>query len=284
MRIYKVCVVVGMIIVRHGEIFTKSGPVRRLFVDKLTKNIKKMLPSAGVKSAKWRIFVHAENEKEALDTLSRVFGVVSFSPCTETSPDVGSIKKQGLKLVEPLMKQGATFAVKTQRLTKQGPTSVEINVEVGAHIKDRTGATVNLDNPTVRLGVEIYAGKAYLFTQTLQGPGGLPLGTGGKVIALVADKYSTMAAWMVMKRGVEVCPDFENQEAEEHFSVLYKWGYSPATKYGALGVVTGARSTNGFIRESTTFNVPVFAPLVGLSPTELKKLEKKVFSQTSRKE
>lgn len=269
------------VIVRHGEIFTKSEPVRRIFVDRLVRNIRQMLPGRRVINAKWRVFVFPKDdadEERVLDALSRVFGVVSFSPCIESSPDIGSLKKDGLALVKPLMKHSETFAVKTQRLTKQGPTSLDINIAVGAHIKDATGAKVDLGSPGVCLGIEIYAGHAYLFAQSLAGPGGLPLGTAGKVIALVDDKYSVMAAWMMMKRGATVFPSIEGQKAKKAFGILGKWGYSQTDDSDALAVVSGVRDVKEMLRIAAGFNVPLFAPLIGLDKKSIASLEKKVFA------
>jgi thiamine biosynthesis protein ThiI len=47
--------------------------------------------------------------------------------------------------------------------------------------------------------------KSYVFTEAVEGVGGLPLGTQGKMISLVSGGIdSPVATWLMMKRGVEV--------------------------------------------------------------------------------
>jgi adenylyl- and sulfurtransferase ThiI len=57
----------------------------------------------------------------------------------------------------------------------------------------------------VELYVEIRGRRAFLYTEVLKGPGGLPLGSRGKVLALVSSGIdSPVAAWMMMRRGAHV--------------------------------------------------------------------------------
>jgi thiamine biosynthesis protein ThiI len=52
--------------------------------------------------------------------------------------------------------------------------------------------------------VEARRDAVYLFTEILKGPGGLPLGSGGRMVALISGGIdSSVAAWMMMRRG---CP------------------------------------------------------------------------------
>jgi len=47
--------------------------------------------------------------------------------------------------------------------------------------------------------------RSFVFAATIQGPGGLPVGTAGRVAALVSGGIdSPVAAWLAMKRGCEV--------------------------------------------------------------------------------
>jgi thiamine biosynthesis protein ThiI len=267
----------ALIIVRHGEIYTKSEYVRQLFIQTLYSRLQNALPGATVRSAKWRLYVEGGPD-DAMERISRVFGVVSFSPAIEIPPTIEKMREVGLSLVKARLNKRTAFAVRTHRLDKNFPVkSPDVSREVGGYIQDATGAPVDLDNPKVCLNIEIFSGKAHLFTETYPGPGGLPLGTAGRMLALIDGKNSVLAAWMMMKRGLIVTPEFADKKAEKLFSVLEKWGYSQHRKSAELGVITGETDPRKFAQLWASFNVPVYAPLIGLDKKQLAALEKKVF-------
>ena len=239
-----------MITVRHGEIYTKSPPVRRQFIERLAQNIRMALPDAKIIKKRWRILVYAKDEKKALDKLKQVFGVVSFSTCIETDAEMASIKKAVEEVLPKI--RGKTFAVRAQRLTKELMESQKINEVIGDFVRKKAKAKVNLNNPQVTLGIEIYDGRAYVFIDKHAGAGGLPLGTAGKML-LIKSKNSGLAAWMIRKRGIEVDVN---------------------TKH-PLGAVTGETDVSKFLKLKKKYRVPVYAPLIGLNKKEIDELKKK---------
>ena len=240
-----------MITVRHGEIYTKSPPVRRQFIERLALNIKAALPDAKIVKKRWRILVYAKNEKKALDKLKQVFGVVSFSTCIETDAEMTSIKKAVERFLPKI--RGKTFAVRAQRLTKELMESQKINEIIGDFVRKKAKAKVNLNNPQMTLGIEIYDGRAYVFIDRHAGTGGLPLGTAGKML-LIKSKNSGLAAWMIRKRGIEV---------------------DVKTKH-PVGAVTGETDVSKLLKLKKKYKVPVYAPLIGLNKKEIDELKKKV--------
>jgi thiamine biosynthesis protein ThiI len=240
-----------MITVRHGEIYTKSPPVRRQFIEKLAQNIRVALPDAKIVKKRWRILVYAKDEKKALDKLGQVFGVVSFSTCIETDAEMASIKKAVEKFLPKI--KGRTFAVRAQRLTKELMESQRINEVIGDFVRKKAKAKVDLSSPQVTLGIEIYDGRAYIFIDKHAGAGGLPLGTAGKML-LIKSKNSGLAAWMIRKRGIEV---------------------DVKTKH-PLGAVTGEADVSKFLKLKKKHKVPIYAPLIGLNKKEIDELKKKV--------
>jgi thiamine biosynthesis protein ThiI len=96
-----------------------------------------------------------------------------------------------------------SFRIDTRRGTKTFPhTSVEINQRVGAFVKERSGAAVDLENAARTCWIEIVEKYALLYTDRTPGPGGLPTGTGGKVAVLLSGGIdSPVAAWRLMRRG-----------------------------------------------------------------------------------
>lgn len=259
-----------MIIVRHGEIFTKSEPVRRQFIRKLVNNIRIALPTSKILSKRWRILIYPKNEKKAIETLKRVFGIVSFSVVEECNADMKKIKKN-VKGFLPKIK-GKKFSVRTQRLTKKFPlNSAEVNSEIGSYVLSKVKAKVNLSKPDIVLNIEISGDKAYVFTNknTYKGPGGLPLGSARGVVSCdFKNKKDMIAAWMVMKRGACVVPVH---------SKLERWAYGVLKKGEVLGKVSGVTDFKKFMAEQEKLDMPLFAPLVGFNNKEINCLKRKIF-------
>lgn len=259
------------IIVRYGEIFTKSEPVKRQFSGRLARNIRAALPGADVAPRRNRIYVRTKSKSDAL---KRVFGITSFSPAVSVPADMGAINKTALALLGKSKK--GSFAVASKRLTGDWKISPHrMNVEVGQVLKDGTGRKVKLDNPDVTIGVEVYGNTAYVFNETIPGPGGLPLGTQGKAVAIFDGTKSLAACWMAMKRGLEVVPVCASKKLAALAKPLGKWAYGTDFRavVSKLGIGEIAKSENAqAIITSETLGAKKFAqygmlalqPLVGL--------------------
>jgi thiamine biosynthesis protein ThiI len=198
-----------VIIVRYGEIGVKSPKVRRRFENKLISNIKSKL-SCKIEINQGRIFLFPENFEEANSALSKVIGVVSYSPAVSTETDFSSIEETLNKYVDDLVSEGLfdkskMFAVRGRRIGKHEFTSQEMAGFCGSVIIKKTGAPVNLSKPDFEFFVEVRENKTYIFHEKIQGLGGLPVGTQGKVVALVSGGIdSPVAAFLMMKRGCEI--------------------------------------------------------------------------------
>jgi thiamine biosynthesis protein ThiI len=195
--------VVEVIIVRYGEVGIKGGK-RREFERKLRDNILAALKRKEIEGRariiRGRILVDAPDETAQI--IAKVPGVVSVSPAREMDyKDIPAYLKDALKGLSP-----KSFKVETQRLDKTFlKTSMEINREIGAFIVENFGWKVDLRNPELVIGIEIIAGKAYVFLEKLRGVGGLPVGTQGKVVVLLSGGIdSPVAAFLMLKRGAEV--------------------------------------------------------------------------------
>ena len=198
-----------LIIVRYGEIGVKSPKVRRRFENKLISNIKRKLNSE-IQINQGRIFLYPENFDDAFEALSKVIGIVSFSPAVTTETDFKTIEKTLNKYVEDLITEGSfspenTFAIRCRRVGEHEFTSQKMAGFCGSVVVKATGAPVDLSNPDFEFFVEVRDDKTYIFHEKIQGIGGLPVGTQGKVVALVSGGIdSPVAAFMMLKRGVEV--------------------------------------------------------------------------------
>ena len=190
-------------LVRYAEIALK-GKNRFEFEKKLVQNIKSSFKAASldakIKRLPGRFLLETEQEPD----LRRVFGIVSFSPCIRVEAKMDVLCAEVLELAE---KQGktSTFRISARRLTKElSFSSQEINKQIGAFVVEKKGWKVALEKPELDIGIEIINGEAFLFTKTIGCFGGLPVGVEGKVLALITDESSALAALLSMKRGCAI--------------------------------------------------------------------------------
>ncbi|HTN69625.1 MAG TPA: tRNA uracil 4-sulfurtransferase ThiI, partial [Methylomirabilota bacterium] len=91
----------------------------------------------------------------------------------------------------------------TQRGDKTFPlTSPEINRQLGAVVKEKSGARVDLSNPELTITVEILPRDAFFGFDKIPGAGGLPVGASGRLVSLISGGIdSPIAAYRMMQRG-----------------------------------------------------------------------------------
>lgn len=205
------------IIVRYGEIGVKSPVVRKRFEKKLISNIKNLI-KCKITINQGRIFLYPEDQDEALELLKKIFGIVSFSPTISTETDFDSIKIAVQGYIKELVDKGEfdpekPFAVKCRRVGTHDFSSREMAGFCGAAVIEVTNAPVDLSNPEFKLFIEVREDKTYIFHEKLQGPGGLPIGTQGRMISLVSSGIdSPVATYLMMKRGCDITIlNFNNQ-------------------------------------------------------------------------
>jgi len=106
-----------------------------------------------------------------------------------------------VRVAEEIARRGsaiASFGIESRRSATEYPEpSLDINRRVGDIIREATGLTVDLSAPDLLVRIAVVQGSAYVYAQRVEGPGGLPVGTSGKVIALLsAGIDSPVAAWL----------------------------------------------------------------------------------------
>ncbi len=197
------------IIVRYGEIGIKSPRVRSRFEKRLISNIKNSI-RGDINIKQGRIFLFPENYDEALESLGKIFGVVSYSPTVQTTTDYDSIKETLTSYVQELVREELfsgeqSFAIRCRRVGEHEFTSQEMAAYCGAVVVEDTGAPVDLSNPEFKIFVEVRDDKTYIFHEKIPGLGGLPIGTQGRVVSLVSGgQDSPVATFLMMKRGCAV--------------------------------------------------------------------------------
>ena len=199
-------------LIKYAEIAIK-GKNRYLFEDALVKQMRLALESVEgdfqVIKEQGRVYVLCPENydfDEAVEALQRVFGIVGISPVM-IFPDQGleQTKKDVLEYMQARYPGfSGTFKVYTRRAKKSYPVpSMEVSAELGGVILDHfPGASVDVHTPELTLSVEIRE-KIYVYSETLPGPGGMPVGTNGKAMLLLSGGIdSPVAGYMIAKRGV----------------------------------------------------------------------------------
>ncbi len=201
----------SLYLISFGEIALK-GENRPFFERILVSNIKKALKkfeSVRVEKTHGRIYCFVDGRREeVIESLKKVFGIVSISPSLSCDLDMNLIGQTALEVIKSIDYKGKTFKVETRRPNKSFPIkSPEISREVGAHIlRNLDGLRVDVHKPQIKVEVEIRE-KAFVYCQKTRGLGGLPVGCNGKATLMLSGGIdSPVAGYMIMKRGVEVEP------------------------------------------------------------------------------
>ncbi len=228
----------GLIAIRYGEIGLK-GKNQLYFLKKLRRNVKDCLKKNGLSGRAERvgrrIYVYTDEVERAVEGLRSVFGITSLSPASQAPPDIEAIQAEALCAAqEAALGEGQTFRIEARRADKTFPlTSPEIERLVGAHVKERTGAGVDLSEAAdLTIGIEVIGPHVLVFGRKVKGLGGMPLTSEGRVVALTSDGIdSPVAAWLMMKRGCGVIPLHfsQNETAVNKFldicQVLARYAY-----------------------------------------------------------
>ncbi len=201
-----------LLLVRYGELSLK-GRNRKTFEDILLANMRSSLadlPHGRITKTFGRIYLETkDNWAELAQRLQGVFGIVSVSPVLKRDLDLEEIK-EGASLVVQDTKGStfkSTFKVEARRPNKAFPlTSPELCNALGGHLlRSFPHLTVDVHNPDFILNVEIRQEGAFLYSQVIPCPGGLPAGSSGKGLLLLSGGIdSPIAGFLSMKRGVKI--------------------------------------------------------------------------------
>jgi len=197
-----------LLVVRYGELALKSSYIRKRFERILIKNISIALNRENISysiSSDWgRIYIETDYIEESIPVLKRIFGITSFSPAIKTNATIQDISNLATSFAEELISREKKFALRVTRTGEHSFSSQDIAIKVGEEIRNKTRATVDLMNPDVEIYIEVREKYAYIFKEKILGPGGLPLGSQGTVLAYINNPIALLATWYIMKRGCNV--------------------------------------------------------------------------------
>lgn len=194
------------VLVRYHEVALKKGN-RPYFVELLKRNLVSAVKGLGLEEAKSlpaRLLLRfgaGGNAEEIRRRIEGVFGVANFSFAERVPRDLDAIQAKVLDALDG--RRFASFRVDARRADKQFPlTSPEINRRIGAAIKERSGARVDLKNGELTIAIEILPRDAFFAFDKIAGAGGLPVGASGRVVSLISGGIdSPVAAYRMMQRG-----------------------------------------------------------------------------------
>jgi thiamine biosynthesis protein ThiI len=194
------------VVIHYNEIGLK-GRNQPLFLRRLEANLLRATAGTGIRRVDERSgrmvlpLPHDAEWPTIRERLRCVFGIANFSLAERSELDMSALKGAMDRALEG--RAFTSFRVSTRRAYKQFPLNSEaVNRELGAHVLERTHAQVSLEHPEVTIHVEVLPREIYFAFGRETGPGGLPVGVSGNVVALLSGGIdSPVAAHRLMKRG-----------------------------------------------------------------------------------
>ncbi|HEX9445394.1 MAG TPA: tRNA uracil 4-sulfurtransferase ThiI, partial [Candidatus Binatia bacterium] len=194
------------VLIRYHEIALKKGN-RPYFIDLLRRNLvasARGLPLRQSKALQGRLllsFDDGADRAEIQRRFERVFGAANFSFVERAPADIETLERRIVEEVDG--RSFASFRIDARRADKTFPlTSPEINRRLGAAVKEKSGARVDLENAEFTIAVEILPETAFFGFDKIPGAGGLPVGATGRVVSLISGGFdSPVAAYRMMQRG-----------------------------------------------------------------------------------
>ena len=225
-------------LIKYAEIGIK-GKNRHIFEEALCRQMRRALEQVdgefSVTREMGRIYVRTESAFDydgAVEALKCVFGIAGICPVVILE-DTG-LEDLAASVVDYMKQvygeQEKTFKVCARRAKKTYPLgSMELNCELGERILDACpNMKVDVHHPDVYLNVEIRQ-NIYLYSETIPGPGGMPVGTNGQAMLLLSGGIdSPVAGYLIAKRGVKIdavyfhAPPYTSERAKQKVVDLAK--------------------------------------------------------------
>lgn len=194
-------------VIAHYHEIALKGNNRNWFIRRLVRNLRESLAGLSVRDVRTPmgridiVFDREEDWPELRQRLTRVFGLANFSLARRVPLDVEAI---GDAILRDLPDEAVpSFRISVRRADKRFPLpSPEIERLIGRRVQEARGWKVDLDRPSLVIWVELVPGEAFCHFGKLPGPGGLPVGSSGRLVVLLSGGIdSPVAAWRMLRRG-----------------------------------------------------------------------------------
>jgi thiamine biosynthesis protein ThiI len=194
------------VIVHYQELGLK-GRNRPWFINTLVRTIRAALKDLGVAEVRaimGRIEVRLGARAQWTDVRDRLAclpGIGNFARATHTAANLDALADAVVANVAKLPM--CRFRITARRADKRFPVpSPEIERVIGRRVQDATGWIVDLTRPERTIYVEFVTNDAFFYFEKEKGAGGLPVGSGGRVLCLLSGGIdSPVAAWRLIRRG-----------------------------------------------------------------------------------
>jgi thiamine biosynthesis protein ThiI len=266
--------------VRYSEIGLKSTPVRTRYENQLRDSMLSMLAADGVEAlidrGDTRFYVRTSDTEGTIKSLKKVFGIGSLSVAEVTSSSMEDICGTAAKYSEGRLSEGESFAVKPRREGTHPYRSTDVGREAGSAIyraNEHLNVRVDLTDPDKVFFIEVRENKAFVFDEYIRGHGGLPVGTQGRVIALVGNDRDALSAWLMMKRGCRVIAKGNDETGIlAHYDPDMRFIEEDEEEPNALGYVLGTSLKDLKNVNVTDYDLPVYFPTIGMSDSKVKEM------------
>ena len=248
-----------VLVLHYHEIWLKGGN-RNFFVSRLAAAVKHSLAEFPIESFRHvseRLLLTPEDDTTIpamLERLRRIFGLAYIAPARKISPDLSELAPAACELMAE--KDPQTFAVRAKIADPAfGMNSMDLERELGREILTHLrglgkNVQVNLNDPQTTCWVEVIPGAALLYADRVEGAGGLPAATGGRLVALLSGGFdSAVAAYKVMRR--ERTSRLSTSSALLRLRATPR-SPSPSKSFARSRLINSARASTWF--PSTPFN------------------------------
>ncbi len=197
-------------LLKPGELTLKGGN-RKTFESVLKRNLLQMLAGTGARleTTNGRSFVRApESESENVERiLGHLIGISGWARTRIRAKTTGEVMQACVDEARELFERGArTFKIEARRTDKSFPmNSYALRSEGGGAVLNAVpGLTVDVREPDSIIQIEIRE-KAYIYSSSRKGLGGLPVGTAGRGLLLLSGGIDSPAAGFRMAcRGMGI--------------------------------------------------------------------------------
>ena len=200
-----------LFLLKMGEIVLK-GLNRRRFEERLMGNLQRRLhPYGRFRAISRQSIVYVEPLEETCDldgaweSMKQLFGIVGLSRAKSCEKNPDAFFQAACAYLDEDLKNAKSIKEESKRSDKTFPmTSIELSQYVGGLLSEAyPHLKVDVHNPELIVHLEVRDFAGYVHANPEPGAGGLPVGVGGRAVALLSGGIdSPVACYMMAKRGL----------------------------------------------------------------------------------